>query len=398
MFNLGDTADPDSFTGQISRDADRIAAERAAMTPQQKAEAAAHTAMMLQRINLVNKTGTAPARLSPAEKQIQQWVLARDWDSLFSFVPSKLWGQHGNLGRFSFVEKDGKRIYIPFNEDEIRDFVFSSHYTIQPGHVCTDEQREMGVAALMKAGARHQQKFPETDWRSIWPIYPGWGYPGQRFGCEKYVPSTWVKIRKPVIIAAGVTAAVFLGPAVVAKVKAIGTGGGSASAAGATAAEGAGAAVSTAAGAAEAAEAATLFTKIKSGSAGLLGYVNQGRTIEAIANGELPPPPIGIAGDSFKEWATNIAKKELKDEAMEYVSEKAADEIVKKEEQKIRAEIEMMQRELMKLVPEDSPMRPNANLSPEVQAKMVQEKERAQELNTGLAIAVPLGLAYFLIG
>lgn len=411
---LGDTADPDSRAFQ--REAIlRARPKRAPTAIEQKlaAEYALHKPRQAELQKTVSPpyTVAAPGPLSEIGKQFQKMVLARDWDALFNFLPPKKWGQHGMLGKYSFVEKGGKRIYIPFTEPEIRAFVFSPYYTVQPGYTCTDEQREMGVAALMKAGARHQQKFPNTDYRHIWPIYPGWGYPGQRYGCEKYVPSTWVKIRKPVAIAAGVVAAVYLGPMVVDKIGALTGGGGSAAAtgeaatgivgagtkAGAVAKAGVGAKAVGAGAAATAAETATFFTKVKTGANSVLGYVNKGRTIEAIAKGELPPPPIGITGSNFTEWAVDVAKKELKDELMKTVSEKMADEMVKREEKKIRAEIEQLQRELNKVIPADLPMHPAAGVPVPVQQVMEQEKIKSEEMTTAaLAIGLPVA-AFFML-
>jgi len=356
---------------------------------------------IVERKKAMQKTVGAPYTvagklLSPIERDFQRLTLARDWPSLFAYLPAPLWGQYGILGKYSFTEQNGRRVFIPFTEEEIARFVYSPYYTVQPGHECTDEQRAMGVAALWKASQTHAAKFPATDWRSIWPIYPGWGYPGQRYGCEKYVPSTWVKIRKPVMIAVAVVAAVYLGPLVADKIAAISAGTGEA----ATGIVGAGTktgAVVAKAGISTATGTASLFTQVQTSANSLLSYVNKARTIEAIANGELPPPPIGIAGSNFTDWALGVAKEEMKKELMETVSEKMADEMVKREEAKMRAEIEAMQRELVKLIPADTSMRPAEEVPAKVVDIMAREKANAEKLSSALTIAVPLGLAYFLL-
>ena len=192
----------------------------AAMTPEQKAAAEAvktQAAIFAARkkensyIHRALNTGwsvAAPGPLSPIGLEFQKIILARDWDALFQFLPLKYWGRYDTLGKYSFTDKSGRRTYIPFSEGDIRSFVFSPYYTIQPGHVCTDEQREWGVAANLKGMNRHGQKFRNTDPRRIWPIFPGWGYGGsQRYGCEKQKKSTWVKIRGKVAIVAGIVAA-----------------------------------------------------------------------------------------------------------------------------------------------------------------------------------------------
>lgn len=328
--------------------------------------------------------------LTPIEKQFQKMTLARDWTALFTFLPPQLWGQYGMLGKYSFMEQNGKRIFIPFSLDELRQFTFSPYYTVQPGYTCTDEQREMGAQALWKAMQVHMGKFPPTDYRHIWPIYPGWGYPGQRYGCEKYQPSTWVKIRKPVAIAVGIVAAVYLGPIVYDKI----------SGALATASEGggivgAGSKAGTVATAGTAAEKATLFAKVQTG----VQYYNQVNTVNAIVHGEMPPPPIGITGANFTEWAMDVAKKEMKEELMKTVNEKIADEMVKKEEAKIRAEIEAMQRELAGILPAGIPIGPSPNLPQNMRERISQmqaiEKDRERNTLTLLALAVPA--AYFLL-
>lgn len=315
--------------------------------------------------------------LTPLGKEFQRMTLARDWDALFNFLPAPHWGQYGMLGKYSFVDQNGKRIYKPFTKDEIRRFVFSPHYTVQPGWTCTDEQREMGVNALYKAGETHKAKFAPTDWRHIWPIYPGWGYPGQRYGCEKYQPSTWVKIRKPVVAAALITTAVFVGPAVLAKAKALTAGGSAAT----------GSAASGAASAATGAAATTgTGSAILAGSQKLVGVLNKANTVKAIAEGKLPPPPISIAGDSWREWATIVAKEEIKTEAkeraqqlgMEYVERK----LTEKEERALQAEIADLQRKLLAITPKDvvnMPPDPSADLSNAI--TNIQRKEVKREFD-----------------
>lgn len=160
------------------------------------------------------------------------------------------------------------------------------------------------------------------------------------------------KLKKYALSAVMIVAAAYLGPMIMSKVGAvagkltggvIGTGGGAAGGA-------VGAGASTVG---QATQAAGWFQKVQAGTKGLLSYVNKARTVKAIVEGKLPPPPISIAGGSFREWAFIVAKKELKDAAIDQAMKAGTKYIAKKmserEEKKLRAEIEQMQRELLDL-------------------------------------------------
>jgi hypothetical protein len=278
-------------------------------------------------------------------------------------------------------------------------------------------------------------------------MYPGGGARKQRYGCVKPKKSLWDKIKKPLAIVVGVVAAVWLGPIVIGKI----AGAGAAEVAGGTAAAGAssggaaaagivgagakagavtaittkgavaaalttkatvtGAAalatvktVSTASMIAAAAETGTLFTKAQT----LTTWVNRARSVDAIIKGELPPPPIGISGSNFTEWAVDLAKKEvgdiIKDEigerAGEYLSKKAQEKAEKEAEAMMKAEIEKMQRELAALVSAQTPVMPAPEIDEPVRDKIIEmqniERQRAQQnmllLAGGAAVAfVALG-------
>jgi hypothetical protein len=367
-------------------------AQRAAYE-RQKAITDKQVAPFLERKKVlsVDYGSVAPAQLSPIGKQFQQMVLARDWDALFKFLPLPFWKRYGNLGKFSFVDQGGQRTYIPFSEADIRRFVFSPYYTVQPGYVCTDGQREMGVNALMKAGVRHQEKFPASDWRHIWPIYPGGGYGDQNFGCEKYTPSTWVKIRKPVVAAAAVVAAVYLGPMVYDKISGALAGAseggaiaGAGSKAGAVAKAGT-AATATTGTAATAASKAALFAKVQTG----VELYNKANTVNAIIKGEMPPPPISITGSNFTEWAFDEAKGKLVEEYQR--------QLTKKEEAQLRAEIEQMQRELAQYIPPGTPVAPSPELDPAIQQRIAQMQALEKQDNQNLLLMGAAGIGALLL-
>lgn len=431
----------------------RFAARRAAATLTTEQRIAQDNVARFKAELWRGKSGTrnfAVTPLSTEGKQLQAAILARDWDALFgltggvnNWVPRA--GQHApSLGKYSFVIENGRRRYIPFTEDEIRSFIFSRHYRVKPGHVCSDPQKESGVQAHWNKTQRHIAKYRDaSNPLHIWPILPGWGYPGQTFMCQPVKKSLWVKIRKPLAIAVGVVAAVWLGPIVIGKI----AGAGAAEVAGGTAAAGAssggaaaagivgagakaGAAVAittkgavtaalttkaTITGAAAlatvktvsaatlisgAAEAGTLFTKVQN----VTTWVNRARSVDAIIKGELPPPPIGISGSNFTEWAMALAKEEVKKEigeqAGEYISKRAQEKYEKEQEAMMRAEIEKMQAELAALVSANTPIAPAPEIDAPVRDKIIEmqniEKQRAT--NTMIMLAVGGGAAMLMLG
>ncbi len=158
--------------------------------------------------------------------------------------------------------------------------------------------------------------------------------------------------------------------------------------------------VSTASMIAAAAETGTLFTKAQT----LTTWVNRARSVDAIIKGELPPPPIGISGGNFTEWAMDLAKAEIKEEigerAGEYISKKAAEKAQAEQDAIMRAEIERMQAELAALVSAQTPVMPAPEIDAPVRDKLIEmqniERQRAQQnmllLAGGAAVAfVALG-------
>ena len=117
----------------------------------------------------------------------------------------------------------------------------------------------------------------------------------------------------------------------------------------------------------------------------------------------MPPPPIGISGANFTDWAMDVAKKEMKDMLMakggEYMTEKIADEMIKKEESKMRAEIEALQRELSALIPPGTFIGPSSDLSFDVRNKIseIQAAEKQREQTTFAVLATAISAAYLLM-
>lgn len=412
----------------------RTAAEvtrRAALTPEQRA---AEDAAKAARLEAARAQAAAAARfkaelwrskpgpghvaitpLSPEGLELQAATLARDWDRLFgltggvrNWVPARGQRQEPpSLGKYSFqILPNGRRKYIPFTEPELRAWVFSKHYRTHPTKACTDRRRMLGLEYALKKGAAYRRRTPNTSNPShLWPIRPGKGHrKGHTYMCQPAKKSLWMKIRSKVYIAAGIVAAVFLGPIVISKVGGMlahGQAGGAIVGAGAKA--GTAAAITTKAGATAlvaakagtaaavvakaglAARAAGYFSTIQSG----IGLLNNARTVNAIIQGDMPPPPIAT-GKNFTDWAMNIAKDEIAKTQAEKLSEL--------DEARMRAELAVIQREIDALVPRGTPTAPDPNLSPGVRERIVEmqnierQREGADVGMIALAVGVPLAV------
>lgn len=348
-----------------------------------------------------------PGQLTPWAKYFQKIILARDYDALFRILPLDVWGSRWKLGKYSFRDTERKvyaiaqrflpgggtptittvREYVPFSEAAIERFVRGPYFKVAPVYAeegCPPERLEKYVASYWAATKAAAEGNRVTDRAHIHDIWPG------RVLCEPPQASLWVRIRSKVYIAVAVVAAIYLGPIVLEKMGTLIPG--SAPTAGAGAGAGS---------AATAAETTTFFSKVKSVADTALTYYNRVEQVKAIARGELPPPPIGIAGASFREVAFNIVKKELTEAAKAKAAELGVRYIEKKmterEERKIKAEIAELQRRLDAITPADTPMQPAPELSPVIQNVMVKEKVASQETNNFLSVAVPFGIGVMLL-
>ena len=383
-------------TAETSRREGMEASRRETLAPEQRASEDTIAATYAKTV--VPGYTVAGPTLTPAEKQLQQIILARDYDALFRMVPLAKWKPTWQLGKYSFTG-NGARRYVPFTEADIKKFVFSPYYSKQPGHVCPEAQLKAGAAAHWKKSAAHKARYPASDWKHIWPMYPGGGYPGQTYGCERYRPSRWVRIRKKVYIAAAIIAAVYLGPIVLEKLGGLlGAGGGEAAGGIVGAGTKAGAAaIKIGKGGqlvATTAKGAGWLGTVKSG----VGYYNQANTVNAIIKGEMPPTPIGISGDTFAAavgaLAKDLAQKEIADELGERAGEYLTKKLTEAEERALQIEIANLQRQMAALVPRGTPTEISPELAPTVREKYreMQNIERDRGVAPGvalLALAVP---------
>jgi len=221
------------------------------------------------------------------------------------------------------------------------------------------------------------------------------------------------RLKKIVAVAAVVTGAVFLGPAIVSAVKgAVGAGaatGAGASKAGAAAimkAKAAAVVKTVAVGskvatagkvysgakaisqlaakkAASKAVATTILTRAQTLVPKVLDGVNKARTVNALVKGEIPPPPIGLDGNNFKEWGLSLAEQMLEKEMGDKLSDtqrKLAQAEMKNEMDYIAAraqqiaDLEARARNLTQI-----PIQTNPNLSPQII-----QMQQAERINGGV--------------
>ena len=334
----------------------------------------------------------------PGEKNLEDMraaTLAGDWGALNRLVPflrPRVWNdprtpQYGNaiqLGKFSFVwGPDDRPRYVPFTREQILNFINQYAVNAPFSYRCPESQKEQLADFYFNQQQADQQRFPDTDWRHVVPMYPGGGVV-----CARPKESFWVSIRSAVLVAVAVVAAVYLGPLVYDKISAT-LAGEAGAAAGASAASGA-----TATG--TAVQTTSFLKKVKTA----ISFYNKASSVNAIIHGEVPPPPIGVSGSTFTKMAMNIAKDQLVREAekqamragVKYVERK----LTAKEERRMQAEIEELQRQIASLVPADTPVGPDPGLQPGVGEKIseMQNIERQREGNAlaFLAVVVPVGL------
>jgi len=203
---------------------------------------------------------------------------------------------------------------VPLTETEIRDF-YDNYQWARHDWKCTPGQLEKYIYDVI-AGK---------------PIYP-------LAQCAQSSASRRRKILKKVGAAAVlVTGAVFLGPAIA----------GAASKGAATVGAG--------------------LTKVGAATGGLVSQLNNARTIKAIADGKMPPPPIDINSSSFTDWAMQTGMREWQESQQR--------KMTRQEEAQLRAEIQAMQRQLGQVTPRFVPQ-PSPYLSPAVTNMQAREEAR----------------------
>jgi len=381
----------------------RMSPEKRALYEKQQAEAKRADAAARALFNVFNMKPDFLKKDGPYSKNIEKLrALSLDdanpdqWLLFYRAVPM-IKSRNKIQGKFRFNwGPQGQKIYVPYTKQSWENFYRHPQRgrwlpNVPFMHKCGPEWETHWINKYFAESENARKHFRNTDPRHVWEFRIGTAL------CKKKKKSLWVKIRKPLAIVAGVVAAVYLGPIVVNKIGAIAGGsggaaggaGGAAGAAGGAAGSAAGSAAATAATtAADAAAKASFFSKVKAGSTKILSLVNKARTVEAVVKGELPPPPIGIPGASFREWALIVAKEKIKEEAIDYAAEKGMEYVAKKmsekEEAKLKAEIAAMQAELIRLTPKEiieAPPEPSPELATPLKKVQIIETERKSQLD-----------------
>lgn len=370
-------------------------AQKAAIDATEKARQAA----TLKNVNmLVLNNGTvAKLPLSATEEKFRRAIVAGDWKaaSAITWIDPFHFPADVSLGKYRFNIVNGQKVYKPWTRSDYENYiaefgrVSGTGYSplVEPGRDFYSCDWSHIIDKNMEGQAAYAKMYPASDPRHVYPIFPA------QYLCRVYRPSTWVKIRTPVTVAVGVALAIYFGPAVVDKMASM-------FAKETAAAQVASAGTNAGTAAAEVAAKSSFLSKVQSG----VEIYNKANTVIAIAKGELPPPPIGISGATFTEWALDIAKKEMKDAIMskagEAISEKIADEMIAKEEAKMRAEIEALQRELDKIIPPNTPTQINPALNPTIKKDLtaMQNIERKDNADFSALALIAVPALFYLLG
>lgn len=190
------------------------------------------------------------------------------------------------------ITADGRIVSVPLTRLEIRNF-FTGFQWARHDWQCTEGQLEKYI-------------YDAINGRLIYPLAQ----------CAQSSASRRRElIKKAAIAAAVVTGAVMFGPALLSKTGAA-LGGTASGAAGATAAGTTTAAISGAVGTAATTTGIVGLTAKALPLAGNL--FNTTRTVKALLDGDLPPPPISFGDKAFSDWAalvgTKIAEREMRQE------------------------------------------------------------------------------------
>ncbi len=273
------------------------------------------------------------------------------------------------------ISDNGTKVYKPFTDNELTDLVLNFQ---QRKNGVGDGRANDYVSKYIKKQNDLSKQFDSTKIESVF----NWQANKK---LEKKQKSWWVKNR---MIVAGVVlavAAIYAGPAILTAAK---TGAGKlvAGTKSVFAAGGAGTVATTE----TVAESASVIATAQSTIPKLVSTYNNTRTLTAIAQGKMPPPPISLTGGNFTEWAFNAAKNEL----MNQYGQK----LTREQEQQMRREIEGMQSELNNLLPADYQVKADASLNPNMQRIIQIENEKRAETNRLLTYGIlAAGAVTFLV-
>ncbi len=263
----------------------------------------------------------------------------------------------------------GYRKYKAWTNAEFQDFS-ERWWLADHGFTCPpDEIVSLTNLAISKQRER-QGAQTEGQYSAHWPWIIGPLSQCSRSSRSRLQDS----LRKAAVVAGVVVGAVFLGPMVGTALK---TAGGAISGAiGGTA--GTVASIGSA--------AAAIIPKVVSG-------VNTAATVKAIANGEVPPPPINLEGDNFTDWAMSIATDQIEKDLARKLNDQ--------EQAMLRAEVQEQQRQgnlLLQQSPQPVYMQPYQQVPAPVQMVMAGEAQKDDTMKTMLMMGIPIAAMLIMRG
>lgn len=274
------------------------------------------------------------------------------------------WGGTNNLDldwMRVYTAPDGTRKYKPWTREEFARYL-GRFELAHSGYTCPQGDINEGVEHILGKQAERQRDINCSALNShlcVWPIDPI----GQCL--PKSSDRRRAAIKKAAVIAAVVVGAVFLGPAIAGALK----------------------------GAAAKIGALGIGKAVTSAIPKVVDLANAKNTIDAVRNGEVPPPPVSLEGDSFKDYAASVAQSLLQREAASQQQELNQRQL-ELQRQELVNEITRMQQGGSSLLPPGSPMYPVPALGqPMVAAMQGSAQSQAMFSNLGLlAVAIVGGI------
>jgi hypothetical protein len=308
----------------------------------------------------------------PEATRLNQWYQQNSFDNRWGYPR----GLTLNWLRMYTDPATGYRKYRQWTREDFKRFG-ERWWLADHGFICPPDE----IVSLTNLAVSKQAERSAAQTEGPYSVHYPWII-GPLSQCSKSSRSRrYDNLRKVAVVAGVVVGAVFLGPSIVGALK---TGGAAVMAKGGAVAAKIGGAISGAGSIAAAAK--DTIPKVIDG-------VNAARTIEAIKNGEVPPPPINLEGDNFTDWAFAIAQNELESQTQEKISEQEA--------MILREEIEDQQRiAAAELSRQQIPVQqyPMQQVPPQVQVVMAGEQKTDDTMKMVLMAGIPIAAMLLMKG
>jgi hypothetical protein len=291
----------------------------------------------------------------PVAQKLVGWWAYRGWSK-----PE--WGGTNNLDldwMRVYTAPDGTRKYKPWTREEFNRWL--GHFELaHSGYTCPQGDINEGVEHVLGKQAERQRDIncgPLNSHLCVWPIDP----------IAQCMPTSSSRrrkaIKKAAAIAAVVVGAVFLGPAIAGALK----------------------------GAAAKIGALGIGKAVTASIPKVVDLANAKQTIDAVRNGEVPPPPISLQGDNFKDYAASVAQSLLQREAAAQ-QQQVSEAQLELQRQQLVNEITRLQQGGAALLPPGSPSYPVPALrSPILSTMEGSQAQSAMFSNVALLAAMVVG-------